>query len=61
VGEVRGNIGPSITNAAEHVALALVDRFDLDPEQLTLIEHYPVDSLKHTGDGNDPFDLVKLI
>jgi hypothetical protein len=59
--EVQGNNGPSVTNAAEHIALTIMRRFNLDPEQLTLIEHYPPDSLSRMTRGEETYDLVKLV
>jgi hypothetical protein len=40
--ELPENEGMSVTNAAEKVATAVVDGFDLEPERLIWIEHYPV-------------------
>ena len=59
VSEVRGNLGPSVTRAVSHIALALVRRFGLDPRTLLFIEHWPRDSSQGEG-GRETFDLVTL-
>lgn len=61
VSEVKGNIGPSVTRAAERIATALVERFALNPHDLTFIEHYPPDSIKTLSDGQDHFTLTRLL
>lgn len=33
--------GMSVTNAAEIIASEVVKRYDLDPERMLFIEHYP--------------------
>ncbi len=59
VSEVRGNLGPSVTRAVSHIALALVRCFELDPHALVFIEHWPCDSFLGEG-GKETFDLVTL-
>jgi hypothetical protein len=61
VSEVKGNVGPSVTRAAEQIATALVERFSLDPHNLVVIEHYPPDSVKTISDGQDHFTLLTLL
>jgi hypothetical protein len=33
--------GPSVTNAAEEIATQIVEQFNIDPERLIWVEHYP--------------------
>ncbi|MFB6271975.1 MAG: hypothetical protein ABEL51_03670 [Salinibacter sp.] len=54
------NGGTSITNASENVATLVVNRYGLDPERVTFIEHY----IDRTVDPDDPlgpetFDLIE--
>jgi hypothetical protein len=41
VTELPDNIGMSVTNAAELIATLAVKQYDLDPETMIWIEHYP--------------------
>ncbi|MBA3533876.1 MAG: hypothetical protein H0T73_18310 [Ardenticatenales bacterium] len=43
--EVLGNPGPTVTEAIQRLATTLIDRFALNPHALTLLEHYPPDTL----------------
>jgi hypothetical protein len=53
VGEVVGNLGSSVTQSVTQIGLALVERFELDPTRLIIIDHYPPDTLdRHWGEYN---------
>lgn len=38
--EIDGNPGRSVTNTIEYIAFQLCEQFNINPEQLVLIEHY---------------------
>ena len=55
--ELADNPGASITNTAELLATALVQRWGIDPERAVLIEHY--DPASYRGLPREPtFDLL---
>lgn len=45
VSEVVGNPGPTVTEVLPRLGTALIDRFKLSPQRLTLLEHFPPDTL----------------
>jgi len=53
VTEVSDNPGTSVTNAAEHLASFVCDRFRIDPDRLVWIEHYG-----YGGRRERTYDLV---
>ena len=56
------NPGPSVTNAAELVAEAVCERFDLSPSDVTFVEHYDgrIGNTASTNrrDGVEDYDAV---
>src|ERR1700751_2580671 len=54
--EVPDNPGTSVTNYAEHLATAMRRQYDLKPEDVIWIEHYP-ESKSHR---KEDFDLVRF-
>ena len=47
--------GQSVTNACEFIATEVVKRYDVDPERMLFIEHYPAAQRPTYGES---FDLV---
>ena len=56
------NPGPSVTNAADLVAEAVCERFDLSPSDVTFVEHYDgrIGNTASTNrrDGVEDYDAV---
>lgn len=47
--EVPGNSGPHLTEVITEVGLQVVQRFQLDPTRLILLDHYPPDTVDRTA------------
>jgi len=56
--ELRDNPGTSITNYAAQLATGALQTFNVQPEQLVWVEHYPAGDTEREGEGEDTYDIV---
>jgi hypothetical protein len=57
--ELADNPGKSVTNAAAELATEIAQRYALDPQTTTWLEHYGAFSYRDTGEtGNETFDRI---